>query len=79
VEKEISVLVTVVGFPCVVRVDIAVCVNLIVVVLSAWTTVLVPTEVALITEVLRTGLGVYVIPSLPATKIVEVLVTSGAV
>ena len=57
-EKEISVLVIVVGFPCVVKVEIAVCVDLIVVVLSAWVMVLVVNDVALITEVLRTGLGV---------------------
>ena len=47
-----------VGFPCVVKVEIAVCVDLIVAVLSAWTTVLVVNDVALTTEVLRTGLGV---------------------
>jgi hypothetical protein len=58
VEKESSVLVIVVGFPCVVKVEIAVCVDLIVVVLSAWVMVLVVNDVALITEVLRTGLGV---------------------
>lgn len=51
-------LVVVSGLPCVVKVEIAVCVDLIVAVLSAWVTVLVATDVALTTEVLRTGLGV---------------------
>jgi hypothetical protein len=46
------------GFPCVVKVEITVCVDLTVEVLSAWTTVLVDTDVALMMEVLRTGLGV---------------------
>ena len=57
-EKESSVLVIVLGFPCVVTVEIAVCVDLIVVVLSACVMVLVVNDVTLITEVLRTGLGV---------------------
>lgn len=57
-EKESSVLVIVLGFPCVVTVEIAVCVDLMVVVLSACVMVLVVNDVTLITEVLRTGLGV---------------------
>jgi len=52
------VLVTVAALPCVVRVEISVCVDFTVLVLSAWMTVLVVTDVALTTEVLRTGLGV---------------------
>jgi hypothetical protein len=56
-----------------------VCVNLEVTVLSAWVMTLDTTEVALTTDVFKTGDGVNVAPSVPASTCVEVLVTAGLV
>lgn len=53
-----EVLSEVTGLPWAVTVESAVCVDLTVTMLSACVTVLVVTDVALTTEVLRTGLGV---------------------
>lgn len=60
-------------------VEKTVCVDLSVTVLSACVMTLDSTEVALTTDVFKTGDGVKVIPSVPASTCVEVRVTSGLV
>jgi hypothetical protein len=79
VETMTSVVLIVDGFPWAVAVARMVCVNLEVTVLSAWVMTLDTTEVALTTDVFKTGDGVKVAPSVPASTCVEVLVTAGLV
>jgi hypothetical protein len=79
VETMTSVVLIVDGFPWAVAVARMVCVNLEVTVLSAWVMTLDTTEVALTTDVFKTGDGVNVAPSVPASTCVEVLVTAGLV
>lgn len=76
VETISSVVLIVDGFPWVVTVANAVCVDFIVMVLSDCVTTLETRDVALTTDVFKTGDGVKVAPSLPALTCVEVLVTA---
>jgi hypothetical protein len=79
VETTISVVFMVDSFPWTVTVEKAVCVDLRVTVLSACVMTLEAREVALTTDVFKTGDGVKVKPSVPASTCVDVLVTAGLV